>query len=169
MLNCSYSSILAAFLFRGIVYTTNVLTNEDMGSWWFQSEWQGALVWWLVCFFGFSLILGGWELFCTRWCLCPVLQSLFFLFPLLWAQSNQDVWPQVFSTVGGLWTGLSDLWRVLLFCFSLFIYLCIFFGDICFLSVFYYRHSSWKTSVFHMCSVLQKVWRLVQSTHGCYL
>lgn len=48
MLNCSYSSVLAAFLFQGIVYTTNVPTNEDLGTWWLQSELQGALVWWLA-------------------------------------------------------------------------------------------------------------------------
>lgn len=151
MLNCSYSSVLAAFLFQGIVYTTNVPTNEDLGTWWLQSELQGALVWWLA---SRSLWLWGLGL----------------LFPLLcWAQSNQDVWPQVFSTVEGLWTDLSLTSGGCCFFAFLFLFIYVFFGDICFLSVFYYRHSSWKTSHFHMWSVLQKVWRLVQSIHGCYL
>lgn len=190
MLNCSYSSILAAFLFQGIVFW-------PLQTYWPTKMWAlgGSSGWFALLGFFFFFILGGLELFCTWWSLCTVLKPLFlargreagwplvlwgssptavgtwaFLFPLLcWVQSNQDVWPQVFSTTGGFWTDLSlTSGGRCFFAFLFLSFLNLFFGDICFLSVFYYRHSSWKTSVFHMCSVLQKVWRLVRSTNSCF-
>lgn len=144
MLNCSYSSVLAAFLFQGIVYTTNVPTNEDLGTWWLQSELQGALVWWLA-----SRSLGLFPYGCGD------LGSS----SLSYVGHNLIKMCDLRSSVGveGLWTDLSLTSGGCCFFAFLFLFIYVFFGDICFLSVFYYRHSSWKTSHFHTCSVLQKV------------